>query len=137
MILTVPEYTVVIVDIPIIGYEFCKLAYIAFLDDDDEWFPKKLSMQVSILDNSPLKVGVVYTGSIAVDITIGYPPTTALWDEANGLHPDQFEAVLCDLKLPSNFPRSERRGNPAIGVFYVDELIAKGLGFALQIIALR
>jgi hypothetical protein len=25
------------------------------------------------------------------------------------------------------------RGNPAIDVFYVDELIAKGLGFALQI----
>ena len=42
--------------------------YIAFLDDDDEWFPEKLSMQVSILDNSPLKVGAVHTGSIAVDI---------------------------------------------------------------------
>src|SRR6516164_4858625 len=36
-------------------------------------------------------------------------------------------------KLPSNFPRSECRGNPASDVFYVDELIAKGLGFALQI----
>ena len=35
-------------------------------------------------------------------------------------------------KLPSNFPRSERRGHPAIDAFYVDELIAKGLGFALQ-----
>ena len=29
--------------------------------------------------------------------------------------------------------RSERRGNPVSDVFYVDELIAKGLGFALQI----
>ena len=45
--------------------------YIAFLDDDDEWFPEKLSMQVSMLDNSPLKIGVVYTGSIAVDIANG------------------------------------------------------------------
>jgi hypothetical protein len=36
-------------------------------------------------------------------------------------------------KLPSHFPRSERRCNPAISVFYVDELIAKGLGFAWQI----
>ena len=35
-------------------------------------------------------------------------------------------------RFPSNFPRSERRGNPTIDVFYVDELIAKGLGFALQ-----
>ena len=41
--------------------------------------------------------------------------------------------VLWYLKLPSNFPRSECRGHPAIDVFYVDELIAQGLGFALQI----
>jgi hypothetical protein len=34
--------------------------------------------------------------------------------------------------LPSNFLRSERRCNPAIDVFYVDELIAQGLGFALH-----
>ncbi len=35
-------------------------------------------------------------------------------------------------RLPSNFPRLEHRGHPAIDVFYVDKLIAKGLGFALQ-----
>src|SRR5713226_6615821 len=46
---------------------------------------------------------------------------------------DQPASVLRYLKLPSNFPRSERRGNPTIDVFDVDELIAKGLGFALQI----
>jgi hypothetical protein len=37
-------------------------------------------------------------------------------------------------KLPSNFPRSERcRSLSAASVFNVDELRAKGLGFALQI----
>src|SRR5215831_12019514 len=36
-------------------------------------------------------------------------------------------------RLPRNFPRSERRDSPTIDVFYGDELIAKGLGFALQI----
>src|SRR5256885_8987682 len=36
-------------------------------------------------------------------------------------------------KLPSNFPRSERQCSSAILVFYVDELIAKSLGVALQI----
>ena len=37
-------------------------------------------------------------------------------------------------KLPSNFPRSERcRSLSAASVFNVDELIAKGLGLALQI----
>jgi hypothetical protein len=46
-------------------------------------------------------------------------------------------APLCNLgvcvKLPSNFPRSERRCHSAIAVFNVDELIAKSLGFALPI----
>jgi glycosyltransferase involved in cell wall biosynthesis len=37
-------------------------AYIAFVDDDDEWLPKKLQMQVALLENSPSIVGGVYTG---------------------------------------------------------------------------
>ena len=45
--------------------------YIAFLDDDDEWLPEKLHMQVSLLDNSPLKVGAVHTGRIEVEIASG------------------------------------------------------------------
>jgi glycosyltransferase involved in cell wall biosynthesis len=45
--------------------------YIAFLDDDDEWLPEKLSMQVLLLDNSPLKVGAVHTGCVEVDIESG------------------------------------------------------------------
>ncbi|MEP9410713.1 MAG: glycosyltransferase family 2 protein [Candidatus Brocadia sp.] len=43
--------------------------YIAFLDDDDEWLPEKLALQVDLLKNSPTKVGVVYTGYIEVDKT--------------------------------------------------------------------
>src|SRR5215471_2589149 len=38
---------------------------------------------------------------------------------------------LRGFQVPS--PRSERRGHPAIDVFHMDELIAKGLGLALQI----
>jgi len=41
--------------------------YIAFLDDDDEWLPEKLAMQVAILERSPRRVGVVYTGCLLVD----------------------------------------------------------------------
>ncbi len=41
--------------------------YIAFLDDDDVWFPEKLGLQVRALDNSASKVGGVYSGYIAVD----------------------------------------------------------------------
>jgi glycosyltransferase involved in cell wall biosynthesis len=43
--------------------------YIAFLDDDDEWLPKKLERQVELLDNSPRAVGGVYTGFIKMETT--------------------------------------------------------------------
>ena len=45
--------------------------YIAFLDDDDEWFPTKLEKQVALLDGSPDKLGAVYTGSCSIDMKLG------------------------------------------------------------------
>ena len=36
--------------------------YIAFLDDDDEWLPEKLELQVALLDQSSPKVGAIYAG---------------------------------------------------------------------------
>ncbi|MFH1127766.1 MAG: glycosyltransferase [archaeon] len=41
--------------------------YIAFLDDDDEWFPEKLRVQVDILEKSMSKVGLVYSGYVVID----------------------------------------------------------------------
>ncbi len=43
--------------------------YIAFLDDDDEWFPEKLKKQFDLLETRPRIVGGVYTGSLAVEAT--------------------------------------------------------------------
>lgn len=45
--------------------------YIAFLDDDDEWLPEKLKMGVDLLENSPPKIGGVYSGFFKVDRTNG------------------------------------------------------------------
>jgi glycosyltransferase involved in cell wall biosynthesis len=45
--------------------------YIAFLDDDDEWLPEKLEMQVDLLEKSRSKVGAVYTGHLVVDNNSG------------------------------------------------------------------
>lgn len=42
-------------------------AYIAFLDDDDEWLPQKLTRQMDLLRRSPLQTGAVYTGLLRVD----------------------------------------------------------------------
>ena len=44
------------------GIRISQGQYIAFLDDDDEWLPEKLKLQVDLLNNSPWEVGVVYTG---------------------------------------------------------------------------
>ena len=41
--------------------------YIAFLDDDDEWYPEKLGRQMSTILASPPDVGGVYTGYFIVD----------------------------------------------------------------------
>ncbi len=45
--------------------------YIAFLDDDDEWLPEKLEMQVALLENSPPEVGCIYTSYLVVDRSSG------------------------------------------------------------------
>ena len=45
--------------------------YIAFLDDDDEWLPAKLSKQIQVLLSSPPEVGCVYTGYLDVDRSTG------------------------------------------------------------------
>jgi glycosyltransferase involved in cell wall biosynthesis len=45
--------------------------YIAFLDDDDEWLPDKLKMQLDRLELSPPTLGGVYTGSLEVERSNG------------------------------------------------------------------
>src|SRR5262245_1090896 len=45
--------------------------YIAFLDDDDEWLPEKLSRQMEVLLSSPPEVGCVYSGYLGVSRSTG------------------------------------------------------------------
>jgi len=45
--------------------------YIAFLDDDDEWLPRKLQMQVVLLEDSSSTVGGVYTSHVKIDRATG------------------------------------------------------------------
>jgi len=41
--------------------------YVAFLDDDDEWYPEKLARQMDVMLSSAFEVGGVYTGYYIVD----------------------------------------------------------------------
>lgn len=45
--------------------------YIAFLDDDDEWLPEKLSLQLDKIEKSPPDVGGIYTGVSYLDLELG------------------------------------------------------------------
>lgn len=47
------------------GIKEAKSKYIAFLDDDDEWLPKKLQEQVNLIESS--EADVVYCGNVIID----------------------------------------------------------------------
>lgn len=48
-----------------VGIDAAKGDFIAFLDDDDTWYPDKLEKQMRVFDTDPA-IGLVYTGSNAI-----------------------------------------------------------------------
>lgn len=46
-----------------IGVNMSKGAFIAFLDDDDEWLPTKIEEQIALIESNP-SIGFVYCGRI-------------------------------------------------------------------------
>jgi glycosyltransferase involved in cell wall biosynthesis len=52
------------------GIVNAKGAYIAFLDDDDEWLPQKLESQMRVFQENP-RAGAVYTGFISIEAESG------------------------------------------------------------------
>ena len=45
--------------------------YIAFLDDDDEWLPEKLKIQVNLMDKSPRSICGVYSNRLKINKSNG------------------------------------------------------------------
>lgn len=48
------------------GMREAKGEFIAFLDDDDEWRPGKLSRQIELMDSAGQETGLVYTGMTVI-----------------------------------------------------------------------
>jgi glycosyltransferase involved in cell wall biosynthesis len=49
-----------------VGVAWASAPFIAFLDDDDEWLPEKLSVQLQALQSSPPEVAGVYSARLTV-----------------------------------------------------------------------
>jgi glycosyltransferase involved in cell wall biosynthesis len=45
-----------------LGVRTARGEFLGFLDDDDEWLPRKLELQVGLFDKSPASVALVYGG---------------------------------------------------------------------------
>ena len=52
------------------GIKASKGEYVAFLDDDDEWFPEKIAEQVRVMESDP-GIGLVYTGTRSIFVENG------------------------------------------------------------------
>ena len=100
--------------------------YIAFLDDDDEWLPKKLELQVNKFENSPQKVGLIYTGSISYY----YKENKLIRKTQNiPLHKGEMYHILMKRNIigPPSCVLIRRKCMEKIGLF--DSAIAYGLDY--------
>ena len=98
-----------------LGIKLSKTEYLALTDDDDEWLPQKLELQIEKMKNG---VGLVYTWAISVDDN---RQTGYIYNEVHS-----GDDVTCLLK--SNFI-------PSSSVLVRKEAIVRAGGFDLKMVS--
>jgi glycosyltransferase involved in cell wall biosynthesis len=106
------------------GIERARAPYVAFLDDDDEWLPEKLTAQLDVLERSPERVGGVYTARITVDEVAGTVVTT--WCKQT-----TFDPYSCENAITTSSIVVRRACFGVVGVF--DEMLFSGQDFDMWI----
>lgn len=77
-----------------LGIKESKGEFVAFLDDDDEWLPKKLEKQIKIFNQGNENLGLVYGGFIRIN------ERGDEWDQHNPvLRGNIFEPYLCRVDI--------------------------------------
>ncbi len=101
--------------------------YLALLDDDDEWLPEKLQMQVDVLTNSSTKVGGVYTGKMNVDGATG--KILEIFSPERGLN--SFEEIFASNVINTSSILVKRECIEKVGLF--DERMPCGSDYDMWI----
>jgi len=68
------------------GIKIAKGEYLAFLDSDDLFLPKKIELQVKEFKKSPLSVGIIFTGVVESGETIYIPRARTRFEAINKLN---------------------------------------------------
>jgi glycosyltransferase involved in cell wall biosynthesis len=71
------------------GIKASRGSYLAFIDDDDEWMPEKLQIQMKVFVGEPTKTGVLYCGANHIDLESGalkYHPDIAMESGSGDVH---------------------------------------------------
>jgi glycosyltransferase involved in cell wall biosynthesis len=98
--------------------------YIAFLDDDDEWLPSKLAVQLGVLERSPERVGGVYSAQITVDEVTGQASIRRCKE-------DKFHSAAGDNSITTSSMIVRRGAFDVVGLF--DERLYSGQDFDMWI----
>jgi glycosyltransferase involved in cell wall biosynthesis len=97
--------------------------YIAFLDDDDEWLPNKLAIQLKAMEERGEGVGAVYTARLTIDRDTGRTTTTRF--------PVQFRPGVSDNVVTTSSVLLRRVCFDRVGLF--DEQLAIGSDYDMWI----